>query len=179
MRNDVPVYIAGIGPRALELAGEIADGAFLIFPTEEALRTSLSHISNGAKRANRDLGEVDIVAYVFTCVTSERQVAIETSRRTIAYFGRLPHYRNLYSQEGFSREAAALTDAWKQNDDAGALRAVSDEMVLTLSAAGTADDVAARISALLKAGLKQAVLFPLAADGDAGGAILRTIEALS
>ena len=179
VRNDVPVYIAGIGPRALELAGEIADGAFLIFPTEEALRTSLSHISNGAKRANRDLDEVDIVAYVFTCVTSERQVAIETSRRTIAYFGRLPHYRNLYAQEGFSREAAALTDAWKQNDDAGAMRAVSDEMVLTLSASGTADDVAARISALLKAGLKQAMLFPLAVNGDASGAILRTIEALS
>jgi len=45
-------------------------------------------------------------------------------------------------------------------------------MVLTLSAGATADDVAARISALLKAGLKQAVLFPLAVDGDASGAIL-------
>ena len=179
VRNDVPVYFAGIGPRVLELAGEIADGAFLIFPTEKALRTSLSHISNGAKRANRDLDKVDIVAYVFTCVTSERQVAIETSRRTIAYFGRLPHYRNLFVQEGFSREAAALRDAWMQNDDAGAMRAVSDEMVLTLSASGTADDVAGKINMLFKAGLKQAVLFPLAADGDASGAILRTIEALS
>ena len=59
------------------------------------------------------------------------------------------------------------------------MRVVSDEMVLKLSVSGTADDVAARISALLKAGLKQAVLFPLAADGDAIGAILRTIEALS
>jgi len=38
-RSDVPVYIAGIGPRVLELAGEIADGAFLIFPTENSLRT--------------------------------------------------------------------------------------------------------------------------------------------
>ena len=63
--------------------------------------------------------------------------------------------------------------------DRRAKRAVSDEMVLTLSATGTADDVAARISALLKAGLKQAVLFPLAVDGDASGAIVRTIEALS
>ena len=63
--------------------------------------------------------------------------------------------------------------------DRRAMRAVSDEMVLTLSATGTADDVAARISALLKAGLKQAVLFPLAVDGDASGAIVRTIEALS
>jgi len=58
------------------------------------------------------------------------------------------------------------------------MRAVSDEMVLTLSASGTADDVAARISALFKAGLKQAVLFPLAANGDASGAIRRTIEVL-
>src|SRR5262249_35873381 len=105
-------------------------------------------------------------------------VAIETSRRTIAYFGRLPHYRNLFAQEGFSREAAALTDAWKQNDDAGAMRAVSDEMVLTLSASGTADDVAARISALFKAGLKQAGLVPLAAHGWASGGIRRTIEVL-
>jgi hypothetical protein len=53
------------------------------------------------------------------------------------------------------------------------MRAVSDEMVLTLSATGTADDVAAQINALLEAGLKQAVLFPLAADGDARGAILQ------
>ena len=59
------------------------------------------------------------------------------------------------------------------------MRAVSDEMVLPFSAAGTADDVAARISTLLKVGLKQAVLFPLAVDGDASGAILRMIEALS
>jgi predicted amino acid dehydrogenase len=39
------------------------------------------------------------------------------------------------------------------------------------------DDAAARISALLKVDLKQAALFPLAVDGDAGGAILRTIGA--
>ena len=179
VRSDVPVYIAGIGPRVLELAGEIADGAFLIFPTERNLRISLRHIADGATRASRNPEALDVVAYVFTCVAAERQTAIESSRRTIAYFGRLPHYRSLFGQEGFSREAAALRDAWKQNDEAGAMRAVSDQMVLTLSASGTADDVAARISALLKAGLKQAMLFPLAADGDASGAILRTIEALS
>ena len=179
VRSYVPVYIAGIGPRVLELAGEIADGAFLIFPTENSLKTSLTHIAEGAARANRNPGKLDVVAYVFTCVATDRQAAIASSRRTIAYFGRLPHYRSLFAQEGFSQEAAALKDAWGQRDESLAVRAVSDEMVLTLSATGTADDVAARMSALLKAGLKQAVLFPLAADGDASGAILRTIEALS
>src|ERR1700738_1544187 len=44
VRSDVPVYIAVIGRRALELAGEIGDGSFLIFPTENLIQTSLSHI---------------------------------------------------------------------------------------------------------------------------------------
>ena len=44
---------------------------------------------------------------------------------------------------------------------------------------GTPDDVALRLDALLRAGLKQAVLFPLSTDGDAKAAILRTIEFLS
>ena len=123
--------------------------------------------------------KIDVIAYVFACVAANRDAAVESSRRTIAYFSRLPHYSSLFTQEGFAREVSALKEAWQSNDAQRAMRAVSDEMVLTLSAAGTADDVAARISALLKAGLKQAVLFPLAVDGDASGAILRTIEALS
>ena len=44
---------------------------------------------------------------------------------------------------------------------------------------GTPDDVAQRLDALLQAGLKQAVLFPVSADGDAKAAIVRTIELLS
>jgi 5,10-methylenetetrahydromethanopterin reductase len=178
-RSDVPVYIAGIGRRVLELAGEIADGAFLIFPTENSIQTSLDHIADGADRANRNPEKLDVVAYVFACISADRQAAIASSRRTIAYFGRLLHYRSLFAQEGFPQEAAALKDAWAQDDAARAAHAVSDEMVLTLSATGTADDVAGTISTLLEAGLKQAVLFPFAADGDARGAILRTIEALS
>lgn len=175
----MPVYIAGIGPRVLELAGEIADGAFLIFPTENSLRTSLRHIGDGARRANRDPGELDVVAYVFTCVAAERREAIESSRCTIAYFGRLPHYRSLFARDGFSREAERLKDAWARNDEAQATRAVTDEMVLTLSATGTPDDVALRLHALFRAGLKQAALFPFSTDGDAKAAILRTIEFLS
>ena len=59
------------------------------------------------------------------------------------------------------------------------MRAVTDEMVLALSATGTPDDIAVRLDGLLLAGLQQAVLFPISADGDAKSAILRTVESLS
>jgi alkanesulfonate monooxygenase SsuD/methylene tetrahydromethanopterin reductase-like flavin-dependent oxidoreductase (luciferase family) len=130
-------------------------------------------------RAHRNPKKLDIVAYVFTCIAADRQAAIASSRGTIAHFGRLAHYRSLFAQEGFSPEAAALKATWAQHDEEMAARAISDEMISTLSATGTPDDVAAKISTLLAAGLKEAVLFPFAADGDARGAILRTIAALS
>src|SRR5216683_3403878 len=162
VRKDVPIYIAGIGPRVLELGGEVADGVFLIFPTERSIQSTLNHVREGAERANRDPTQVDVVAYVFTCVSIDKRAAIESSRRTIAFFGRLSHYRSLFIQEGFIEEAEALKEAWDRNDPTRATRAVSDEMVSALSASGTADDVAARIGALLDAGLKQAVIFPFA-----------------
>ena len=58
-------------------------------------------------------------------------------------------------------------------------RAVTDGMVLALSAAGTQDDIALRLDALPRAGQKQAVLFPVPVDGDPKTAIFRTIQFLS
>jgi alkanesulfonate monooxygenase SsuD/methylene tetrahydromethanopterin reductase-like flavin-dependent oxidoreductase (luciferase family) len=134
---------------------------------------------SSAERANRDPTQVDVVSYVFTCISTDKHVAIESSRRTIAYFGRLSHYRSLFIQEGFIEEAGALKEAWDRNDPTRATRAVTDEMVSALSASGTAGDAAARIDALLNAGLKQAVIFPFPAEGSAKEAIIETIEALS
>jgi 5,10-methylenetetrahydromethanopterin reductase len=180
VRRDVPIYIAGIGARVLELGGEVADGVFLIFPTERSIQSALNHVREGAERANRDPAQVDVVSYVFTCISTDKHAAIESSRRTIAYFGRLSHYRSLFIGEGFIEEAEALKEAWDRNDPTRATRAVNDEMVSALSASGTADDVAARIGALLNAGLKQAVIFPFPVEGgSAKEATIATIEALS
>jgi 5,10-methylenetetrahydromethanopterin reductase len=79
VRKDVPIYIAGIGPRVLELGGEMADGVFLIFPTERSLHKALDHVREGAKRANRDPAQVDVVAYVFTYISADKHAAIEAS----------------------------------------------------------------------------------------------------
>lgn len=179
LRHDVPIYIAGIGPRVLELGGEIADGIFLIFPTEGSIGRALAHVRAGAERAGRDSQSIDVVAYVFTCVAADRDAAVESSRRTIAYFGRLPHYRRLFTQEGFAAEAKALEAAWDHGDATRAVSVVTDAMVSALSASGTADDVAAKLQSLLDAGLKQAVLFPFPAAGGAKEAIVSTIKALS
>src|SRR5262252_9028857 len=131
VRRDVPIYIAGIGPRVLELGGEVADGVFLIFPTERSIQHALHHMRAGAARAKRDPTQVDVIAYIFTCIATDTQAAVRASQRTIAYFGRLSHYRKLFMEEGFIAEAEALKEAWAQHDATRATQAVSDTMVST------------------------------------------------
>ena len=57
-----PVYLLAAGPRMIELAGEVADGAFLmvgLHPT--AIRAALRHLEQGAARAGRSLNGFPIV----------------------------------------------------------------------------------------------------------------------
>jgi hypothetical protein len=65
---------------------------------------------------NRSPEQLDVVAYDFTFVAADRQAAVASARRTLAYFGRLSHYRSLFIQEGFGEETEVLKDAWARDD---------------------------------------------------------------
>ena len=57
-----PVYLLAAGPRMIELAGEVADGAFLMVGLHSAaVRAALRHLEQGAARANRSLRDFPVV----------------------------------------------------------------------------------------------------------------------
>src|SRR6266850_590267 len=77
------IYLAALGPRMCELAGEVADGVLLNWIPPGAVGASLAHVETGAKRAGRRLADVDVAVYVRTCVTDERAPARDTLARDI------------------------------------------------------------------------------------------------
>lgn len=63
--SPTPVYLLAAGPRMIELAGEIADGAFLfvgLHPT--SIRTAMTHLHAGAQRAGRSLDDFPVTFVV-------------------------------------------------------------------------------------------------------------------
>jgi alkanesulfonate monooxygenase SsuD/methylene tetrahydromethanopterin reductase-like flavin-dependent oxidoreductase (luciferase family) len=63
LKEPIPVYIAGSGPKTLEMAGEIADGVILFGTVGDSLlKYTLSHIRRGAERAGRKLEDLYIIA---------------------------------------------------------------------------------------------------------------------
>jgi 5,10-methylenetetrahydromethanopterin reductase len=148
---EVPIYIGGMSPRMLALAGEVADGALpLLFPPEH-FPTALSQIRDGARSAGRELDQLDVAACIW-CSVDEDPVAARTAlARKIAYYG--PSFAPyLLRRAGIDPgEFSPVQQAWARGDVDGACRMVTPAM-LALGVAGGPEEVIRRCRWLLGAG---------------------------
>ena len=77
----VPIYISATGPRAIELAGEVADGVVLrIGLHPKAVETARYHLAEGAKRAGRNPDDVKLILSATTIIHDDQQEAREMAR---------------------------------------------------------------------------------------------------
>ncbi len=98
---EIPLLIAALGPKAHQLAGEIADGAMPArAPISYMLDVALPAMEEGASRAGRP--RPPIVAPVSVALTEDRATAFEIGRTWFGAATRFPFYRNMYLQAGFS-----------------------------------------------------------------------------
>lgn len=88
--HGVPVLMAASGPRSLELAGEVADGALvLVGYTPGIVGKALEHLETGAKRSGRTLDDLDVVFAVRTCVADSNEAARRLARPVAVHWGLL------------------------------------------------------------------------------------------
>ncbi|PKB80506.1 MAG: hypothetical protein BZY88_08595 [SAR202 cluster bacterium Io17-Chloro-G9] len=76
-----PIYIAAHGPRAIEMAGEVADGVLLqvgIHP--KSVEVARSHLEAGARRAGRDPKEIKVALTATTIIHEDQKEAREIAR---------------------------------------------------------------------------------------------------
>jgi alkanesulfonate monooxygenase SsuD/methylene tetrahydromethanopterin reductase-like flavin-dependent oxidoreductase (luciferase family) len=137
----VPLFMAAVGPRMLELAGEIADGVMLGGIHSPAyLEEVRERITIGAERVGRDVSEFQIHAFVI-CATSEDSLSARgLARASIAYSAQYGHYRSRLEQEGFAGLADRIAEHVRRHEQTEALALVSDEMVDRFAIAGTEEE---------------------------------------
>ena len=97
----------------LEVCGEIAQGALLVWTTVEYCRTAAGHVAEGARRAGRDPSEVDVATMIPCAVSDDKDRARDSMRMAIAsYVGRFPRYRRLMAEAGYADELEEVRRAW-------------------------------------------------------------------
>jgi alkanesulfonate monooxygenase SsuD/methylene tetrahydromethanopterin reductase-like flavin-dependent oxidoreductase (luciferase family) len=152
-RPDMPIYIAGLSPNMLRLAGEIGDGVVLWLCGPGYIRdVVVPAVREGRERAGKDLDGFDVVAAVPSALTDDRAAAFDTMRADLITYASLPFYRAMLERSGFSEEIAAFDAGMAAGNPERALAGLSDRMLGELFAIGSADDVKAGVQRYFDAG---------------------------
>jgi probable F420-dependent oxidoreductase len=160
----VPIYLAGLMPKMLEMAGEFGDGVVLnLFPVS-ALPKMVEHIEIGAKRAGKTLADVDIVCRHQTCVTDDLAAARDFVRKRFAPYFATPVYNNFLRWFGFPDVADQIERGWKEKNRGLTEGAMDDALIEQIAVMGSADKCREEIRAFIKGGVTTAMIAPFASD---------------
>ncbi len=156
-RSTVPIYIGGSGDKFLEYAGESGDGVLpILFPPEYVDHT-MERITAGARKAGRDLKDIDIAACVWFCVSDEGSLAEDALRALIAYYGPGFQEFRLNTIGLTKKDMEPIGIAVKEHGLESGKKLVTDKM-LKLAIYGKPDDCISRIEALQRKGVTSMAL---------------------
>jgi len=81
----IPIYMAAVGPKMLQLAGKIADGVILTAGSSlKYMTTAIENIEIGAQKAGRDLSQIDVAAFLICSVSEDLRAAKNATRELVA-----------------------------------------------------------------------------------------------
>jgi alkanesulfonate monooxygenase SsuD/methylene tetrahydromethanopterin reductase-like flavin-dependent oxidoreductase (luciferase family) len=150
VQERLPIYVAAVGPRMLEIAGEVADGVMVEFVSPGYIKHARKILDIGARRAGRDASQMKIMAHLFLSVADRSKDAIEALKPIFAYDTAFPVYDSLWVEAGLMDAALRVREYYSRGDFEGAARAVPDEMVRTLAIAGTKQECRRQLQARIE-----------------------------
>ncbi len=158
-RERVPIYLAAVGPRNLELTGEIADGWLAIFFSPEYAGELLASIRTGQERAGRDGAGFDVSATVPVSLGDDLEACAAPIRGYAALYvgGMGSREQNFYNalarRMGFEQAAQEIQDLFLAKQARAAMAAVPFELIDQTSLLGNQARVVDRLQAFAAAGV--------------------------
>ena len=179
-----PIWIAALGPRAVRLAGEVADGVLLNWCTPERVISARQELADGARSAGRDPAEIAIGVYVRASLGGDEDSSLAALKVAAGQYASYPSYRRQFITMGLGEEAARAADAHRD----GRPQDVPERFVHEFCLAGDPAEARARLERYRAAGADVPVVYPvirpvirpvIGRDGSPAKGVLTTLEALA
>ena len=163
----IPIYLATLAPKALELTGAMADGWLGTSFTPEHAGAHLDFIRRGAEQAGRSISDIDLAVGGAVGFGDDLEKLLAPHKAPIAFSlgamgsAQTNFYNDAYRRGGFEEAAIEVQKLWldRRRDEAAA--AVPDEMVIQTTLLGTEDSVRKRIRQYRDAGINTLRLSPM------------------
>ncbi len=149
---DIPIYLAAIGPKNVELTAEIADGWLPIFFSPNKFESIYgSHINAGLAKAGKSMDDLDIAPSVSVVVTDNLDVGYNMLRPMLAlYIGGMGakgrnFYNDLAARYGYETEAADIQELYLSGRKGEAMMKVPAELIDEIALVGPKERIRERL----------------------------------
>src|SRR4051795_10898072 len=170
VQDEMPIYLAAIGPKNTALAGEIADGWMPTLLSPEFLPELRKNLEEGAARAGRSLDGFDIAPTAQVFITDDVAAGRDLARPFVGLYvgGMGSKKQNFYNQlmrrYGFEDEAEKVQNLYLEGKKEEAMAALPDAFLDQVALIGPADVVRDRLAVYKEAGVGTLGITPLAFD---------------
>lgn len=132
-RKSIPIYLAAINEKMVNLTWKIADGViFYLRPLEELKKTITKMQSK--KR-------IDVACQIITCVSEDSENAILRAKKTLAFYVSVGNiYREFLSKNGFQNDTKNIFEEFKNSGFKSNYELVTDKMLNSLCIAGNPNE---------------------------------------
>lgn len=158
-RPALPIYLATLGPKSLEMTGELADGWLGTSFIPEHADVFFDHLQAGAAKAGRSFNDIDIQAGGYFEVGDNVEELIAARKPALAFTlgamgsAKTNFYNDAFCRAGYEDTAKEVQNLWVDGKRDQAIRCVPDEMVLLTNLIGTEDMVKDRLKAFADVGV--------------------------
>jgi alkanesulfonate monooxygenase SsuD/methylene tetrahydromethanopterin reductase-like flavin-dependent oxidoreductase (luciferase family) len=170
--REVPIWVSALGPKAMRLAGEVADGVILNWCPPERVSFARARIAEGAEAAERDPVSITVAVYVRAWAGRDEPEAMFALRAMAGRYASTRAYRRQFEQVGLGPQAAVAGQAHR----AGRPEDVPEVLVRSVCAVG--DGARDRLDAFREAGADLPIVYPVA-TADPAASIEATLRALA
>src|SRR4051795_3673594 len=187
VQEQIPIYIAAIGPKNTKLTGEIADGWIPTFFSPEYMHESKKLLEEGA--AKREGGKLpddfDIAPMVSIAIDDDIDRARDAVRPLLAlYVGGMGSrdknfYNQLVSRYGFEDAAKEVQNLYLDGKKDEAAAALPAELIDQTTLVGTADHIKERLAVYADAGVGTLMMSPMDFTAEGRSRVLRTVAELA
>jgi F420-dependent oxidoreductase-like protein len=171
VRERIPIYVASLGPKNVQMTAELADGWLPLFYLPEKARDVWGDdLDAGAARRDADLAPLEIVAGGLLSVGDDAAAVREFARPMVAlYVGGMGakgknFYNDLVRRYGFEREAEQIQDLYLAGKKEEAAALVPDDLLEATSLCGSEGYVRERLTAYKESGVTVLNVTPIGPD---------------
>lgn len=145
-RKNIPIYLAAVNEKMVNLTWEIADGVIFYLRPIQELKNTIQKMQSKKK--------IDVSCQIITCISNDSEKATERAKKTLAFYisvGKI--YREFLAKNGFNNETKNIYEEFKKSGLKSNHELVTDNMLESLVISGTPKESVKKLQKFVDAGI--------------------------